>query len=91
MKARVSIPRLRSENSAHIVIRNLSRILDIKVVDLDVENGYLTFICETKLAFNKVKNELLGIGYPMNNYSGASLLGDMETPIYSDTNEFLMV
>ena len=90
MKARVSIPQLRSENSAHTVIRNLSRILDIKVVDLDVENGYLTFIYETKLAFNKVKNELLRIGYPMRNYSCASLLDDMEIPKYSDHSEFLM-
>ncbi len=85
MKARVSIPQLRSENSGHTVIRNLSRILDIKVV------GYLTFIYETKLAFNKVQNELLRIGYPMKNYNCASLLDDMETPKYSDHNEFLMV
>jgi len=91
MKARVSIPQLRSENSAHTVIRNLSRILDIKIVDLDIENGYLTFIYETKLAFNKVKIELGRIGYPMRNYSSISLLEDMEIPKYSDQNESLMV
>jgi len=91
MKARVSIPQLRSENSARTVIRNLSRILDIKIVDLDIENGYLTFIYETKLAFNKVKIELTRIGYPMKNYNSTSLLEDMEIPRYSDQNESLMV
>lgn len=68
MKVVAKIKNLQSDNERHIIIRNLSRILDIKVLEIDVENGRLLFLYASPFALQKVKQELSRIGCPMINY-----------------------
>lgn len=65
MKAVAKIKNLQSDNERHIIIRNLSRILDIKVLEIDVVNGRLLFLYASPSAFQKVKQELCRLGYPI--------------------------
>ena len=52
----------------NIVLRNLSRIMDIKIIDIDIEKGLLFFLYASPLTFQKVRQELLRIGHPMQSY-----------------------
>jgi hypothetical protein len=64
MKAHATLKNLDSESCKPIIIRNLNRILDIHIIDIDVENGILKFLCNGQMTFEKVKKELSRIGYP---------------------------
>lgn len=65
MKAVAQIKNLNGKEEKNTVFRNLSRIMDIKIIDADIENGTLFFLYASPLALQKVKQELLRIGYPM--------------------------
>ncbi len=65
MKAHATLKNLDSESGKHIIIRNLSRILDIRIIDIDVENGMLHFLHTGRKTLEQVKKELNRIGYPM--------------------------
>lgn len=65
MKATAQVQKLKSENCKSTIIRNLSRIMDIRIVDIDVERKTLSLVYDTILAFEKAKRELIRIGYPM--------------------------
>ncbi len=62
------IKNLNGNKDKNIVFRNLSRIMDIKIIDIDIENGTLFFHYASLLALQKVKQELLRIGHPMQSY-----------------------
>lgn len=47
------------------ILRNLNRILDIVVLDIDEENSAITFLYTSKSVLEKVKRELKCIGYPI--------------------------
>lgn len=64
MKAIVRIEKLRSDKCKHIIVRNLNRIMDIKILDIDLENKTLSFAYESGISLEKVKKELFRIGYP---------------------------
>ncbi len=66
MKAIAQIEKLNSDRCKHIIVRNLSRIMDIRILDIDLENKTLSFVYESIAAFDKVKRELWRIGYPLN-------------------------
>ena len=66
MKAIAQIEKLNSEKSRHTFVRNLSRIMDIRVLDIDLENKTLSFLYDSVTAIDKVKQELGRIGYPLN-------------------------
>ena len=66
MKAIAQIEKLNSEKSRHTIVRNLSRIMDIRVLDIDLENKTLSFLYDSITAIDKVKQELGRIGYPLN-------------------------
>ena len=66
MKAIAQIEKLNSDQCKHIIVRNLSRIMDIRILDIDLENKTLSFVYESIAAFDKVKRELWRIGYPLN-------------------------
>ena len=59
------IKNLNCEEEKRIVIRNLSRIMDIRIIDIDIENGRIFFVYTTPIALYKVKQELLRIGHPI--------------------------
>ena len=65
MKAMAQIKNLNGDEVKRTLMRNLSRILDIKIIDIDIENGTLFFLYASPLAFQKVKQELSRIGHPM--------------------------
>ena len=62
MKAAAKIKNLQSDIEKHIIIWNFSRILNIKIMDIDIETGVLSFV------FEQAKKELRRIGCPMINY-----------------------
>jgi hypothetical protein len=66
MKATGQIDKLKSDECRQTVIRNLSRILDIRILDIDMENKTLSFACDSAGVIKKVKRELHSIGYPLN-------------------------
>ena len=65
MKAHVILKNFDSEPGKHVIVRNLNRILDIRIIDFDIENGTLHFLCNGPLAFEQVKSELSRIGFPI--------------------------
>ena len=65
MKAIAQIEKLNSDRCKHIIVRNLSRIMDIKILDIDLEKKTLSFVYESIAAVDKVKRELWRIGYPL--------------------------
>lgn len=66
MKAMATLGNLKSESDRCIIVRNLSKIMDIRIVDIDIENRMLIFLYENPLTFGKVERELLRLGYPIN-------------------------
>lgn len=48
-----------------IVVRNLNRILDLVILDMDIENSTITFLHAGKTALEKAKKELRCIGFPV--------------------------
>ena len=69
MRALATLQNLKSDECKYTIIRNLHRILDIRIIDIDVENGRILFLYATPLALQKVKQELRRIGYPIINCS----------------------
>ncbi len=66
MKAIAQIEKLNSDICKKIIRRNLSRIMDIRILDIDLEKKTLSFVYESIAAIEKVKRELWRIGYPIN-------------------------
>jgi len=65
MKALAILKNLDSESCKPVIVRNLNRILDIRIIDIDVDNGMLHFLYNGQSAFESVKKELRRIGYPI--------------------------
>lgn len=65
MKALAILKNLDSESCKPVIVRNLNRILDIRIIDIDVNNGMLHFLYNGQSAFESVKKELQRIGYPI--------------------------
>ncbi|MGB5553540.1 MAG: hypothetical protein WBM83_02700 [Flavobacteriaceae bacterium] len=65
MRATAQLKDLSSDTCKHTIVRNLSRILDIRIVDIDTDSKSITFLYNSVLALEKVKRELLNIGFPI--------------------------
>ena len=65
MKAHATLKNVDSESCKLVIVRNLKRILDIRIIDIDVENGILHFLYSGHKAYENVKKELSRIGYPI--------------------------
>lgn len=65
MKAMAQLKNLNDNEVKKRVLRNLSRILDIKIIDVDIESKTLYFLYANPIAFQKVREELTRIGHPM--------------------------
>ena len=65
MEAHATLQNVNSESCKLTIIRNLNRILDIRIIDIDVENGILHFFCNGQKTFEQVKRELGRIGHPI--------------------------
>ena len=65
MRAIAELKNLKSEEGKKTIIRNLHRILDIRVLDIDVECGNMIFLYASPLALQQVRQELSRLGYPV--------------------------
>ncbi len=65
MKATAQLNDLKSLEGKLIIVRNLSRILDIRILDINVESRTVSLVYDTISAFEKAKNELRRIGFPI--------------------------
>ncbi|MFX0557908.1 hypothetical protein ACOCEA_14000 [Maribacter sp. CXY002] len=69
MKKLATLKNVESIKNKNIIIRNLSRIMDIRIMDIDMDNGIICFIYENPKTFEQVKKELSRIGLPIQNYT----------------------
>jgi hypothetical protein len=74
MKAIAKIGNLISNNDKLTILRNLRRIMDIRVIDLEVDTGRLIFLYYSPIALEQVKQELWRIGYPIRHFKFLSTL-----------------
>jgi hypothetical protein len=74
MKAIAKMDNLISNNDKMMILRNLSRIMDIRVIDLEVDTGRLVFLYYSPIALEQVKRELWRIGYPIRHFKFLSPL-----------------
>ena len=65
MKALATLKNVDSDSCKSVIVRNLSRILDIRIIDIDVQNGIIQFLYNSANSLRHVKNELARLGYPM--------------------------
>lgn len=65
MKAIAKIDTLETVDSKFQVMRNLSRILDLRILDIDLEGRTIHLIYDSIGAFEKAKRELWSIGHPI--------------------------
>lgn len=65
MRATARLNDLKSSDEKHKIVRNLSRILDIRILDIDMENRTISLVYDSMLAFEKAKGELRRIGFPI--------------------------
>lgn len=65
MNAIAKIGNLNSNKDKIVILRNLSRIMDIRIIDLEVGKGSLIFLYYSPIALERVKQELWRIGYPL--------------------------
>lgn len=74
MKAIAKIGNLIPNNDKMMILRNLSRIMDIRVIDLEVDTGRLIFLYYSPIGLEQVKQELWRIGYPIRHFKFLSTL-----------------
>lgn len=55
----------KKEISQNLILRNISRILDVRILNIDMENRTVTFVYDSVVALEKAKRELRRIGYPI--------------------------
>ena len=66
MKAEVKLDHLNTEQGKYRILRNLYKILNIRIINVDVPNRVLSFVFQNQVAFEQVKKELKRLGYPIN-------------------------
>ena len=67
MRTFATLKNFTSSEAKDIVVRNLNRILDIVILDMDIEHGTITFLHLSKTALEKAKRELRCLGFPIKN------------------------
>lgn len=65
MKAIAKLAHLKCDEDKRIITRNLSRVLNVRILDIDVENKMIFFLYSCPLTFQQVKQELWRIGFPI--------------------------
>ena len=65
MRAIAEIEDLQTPECKNTIVRNLSRIMDIRILDIDLEQRTLSLVYDSIAAFEKAKKELWRIGHPI--------------------------
>lgn len=67
MRVIAKIHGLNSAETKQIIIRNLSRILDVRILEIDINSCTVSLIYDSIKAFENAKEELKRIGFPIVN------------------------
>ncbi|MFK7812974.1 MAG: hypothetical protein AB8B59_10800 [Maribacter sp.] len=67
MRTFATLKNFTSSEAKAIIVRNLHRILDIVILDMDIENSTITILHVSKEALDRAKKELKCIGFPITN------------------------
>jgi len=84
MRTFATLNNFTSSEARDIVVRNLNRIMDIAILDLDIEHSTITFLYASQAALEKAKRELSCIGFPIKSFkvqNGASSQSNLTYPI----------
>ncbi|MDO6602386.1 hypothetical protein SAMN03080594_103225 [Arenibacter palladensis] len=65
MTTLLKVEQLISEESKNIISRNLSRILDLRILDIDVINKTIALVYNNPYVLDKAKKELGRVGYSL--------------------------
>lgn len=67
MTTLIKIEQLNSEEGKNIITRNLSRILDLRILDIDIINKTISIVYNNPFVLDKAKTELGRVGYSLPN------------------------
>lgn len=65
MRTFATLNNFTSREAKKTIVRNLNRILDIVILDIDIEQSTITLLHSSQTALEKVKRELQSIGFPI--------------------------
>ncbi|WP_157373888.1 hypothetical protein [Arenibacter certesii] len=65
MKARAKLENLNCNADKQIIIRNLSRIMNVRVLEVNIETSTINFLYSTSVVFEEAQRELWRIGFPI--------------------------
>jgi hypothetical protein len=65
MKAQATLKNMCSADCSRIITRNLARIMNLRVIQIDTDARLLTFLYSDPIVLNKVRQELRRIGFPV--------------------------
>ena len=85
MRAFATLKNFTSPGSKNIIERNLNRILDIVILDMDIEHSTITLLHASKKALDSAKRELYCLGFPI-----MSLQNENDIEIKSDATSTLV-
>ncbi|MEO9892335.1 hypothetical protein [Aurantibacter sp.] len=83
MRKSATLKNFSTSEGKQIISRNLSRIKDIVILDMDIKNSTITFLYASKIALARVESELKCLGFPI------SSLKDQNKKDISDNNRLL--
>ncbi|HUH46293.1 MAG TPA: hypothetical protein VLZ54_04000 [Arenibacter sp.] len=69
MKAIANLRQSISIQDKQRILNALNTILDIRAIDLDIENGVLVFRYQNRLALDLAERKLWDMGHPITSYS----------------------
>lgn len=67
MTTLIKIEQLNSEEGKNIITRNLSRILDLRILEIDIINKTISIVYNNPFVLDKAKTELGRVGYSQPN------------------------
>jgi len=59
----LKVEQIISEKSKNIITRNLSRILDLRIINIDITNKSISLVYNNPYVLDKAKKELGRVGY----------------------------
>ncbi|MCM4153474.1 hypothetical protein DHD05_17915 [Arenibacter sp. N53] len=67
MTTLIKVEQFISEENKSIITRNLSRILDLRILDIDIINKTISLVYNNPFVLDKAKKELGRVGYSLQN------------------------
>ncbi|MBC8768594.1 hypothetical protein H4O18_11375 [Arenibacter sp. BSSL-BM3] len=67
MTTLIKVEQLISEENKSIITRNLSRILDLRILDIDIINKTISLVYNNPFVLDKAKKELGRVGFSFQN------------------------